>query len=223
MSSNLTLTPYVRSGAAGLDDLRLSGPTLVPEIQLHLAEDAILLGARLETAVGHPLPPPYWASAWAGGQALARYVLDHPELVAGRTVLDVASGSGLVAIAAALAGAAAVTANDLDAYALAAVALNARANGVAVDVSHTDLLDGDGAGADVVLAGDVFYDDPMARRMLSFLERAAARGAEVLVGDPGRSHLPTDRLDVVATYQARRMGAAEDAEIRQTHVLRPAR
>jgi predicted nicotinamide N-methyase len=168
------------------------------------------------------MPPPYWADAWAGGQALARYVLDHPDVVAGRTVLDVASGSGLVAIAAAAAGAAAVTANDIDEYALAAIALNAHANGVAVNVTRSDLLDGDGGDAEVVLAGDVFYSEAMAGRVLRFLERAAARGARVLVGDPGRAFLPQDRLDVVATYRVSMIGAPEDAEIRQAFVLQPA-
>jgi predicted nicotinamide N-methyase len=221
MSSTLSLSPYLKSGVAGMDGLRLADVPFVPGIQLHLAEDAIVLRARMEAAVGRALPAPYWANAWAGGQALARYILDHPDVVAGRSVLDVASGSGLVAIAAAVAGATAVTANDIDHYASAAITLNARANRVAVEVSHDDLLDGDGGGADVVLAGDVFYNGSMAERMLRFLERAAARGARVLVGDPGRPHLPSDRLEVVASYQVSTMDAAEDAEIRETHVLRP--
>src|SRR4051812_42509007 len=151
MPSTLSLTPYLRSGVPGLDGLHLSDVTFVPGIRLHLAEDAIVLQARLETVAGQALSPPYWANAWAGGQALARYILEHREVVAGRSVLDVASGSGLIAIAAAAAGARTVTANDTDRYALAAIALNARENGVAVEVDHNDLLDGDGAGADVVL------------------------------------------------------------------------
>jgi predicted nicotinamide N-methyase len=208
------------SGAAGLDGLRLKDVPFVPGVRLHLAEDGIVLGARLEAEAGRPVPRPFWADAWAGGVAVARYVVDHPRVVAGRTVLDVASGSGLVAIAAAVAGAAAVTANDIDPYACAAIALNARVNGVRVEVSRGDLLDGDGGGADVVLAGDVFYDESMAERMLRFLERAAARGARVLVGDPGRDHLPHDRLEVVATYAVSMIGAPEDAEISEVHVLR---
>jgi predicted nicotinamide N-methyase len=223
MLSTPTLAPYMRSGTACLDDLHLAPLALIPEIQLHLAEDAIVLQARLETAVGHAMPPPYWANAWAGGQALGRYVLEHRDLVAGRNVLDIASGSGLVAIAAALAGAATVTANDIDPYAQAAIDLNARANGVTIATSHLDILDGDGDDADVVLAGDAFYDGPMARRVLGFLERAAARGARVLVGDPGRDYLPREHLEVVATYEASRVGAAEDAEIRQIHILRLSR
>lgn len=150
---------------------------------------------------------------------MARYALDHPDIVAGLRVLDVASGSGLVAIAAAVADAAAVTANDIDPYAVAAIALNAHANEVAVEVSRGDLLGGDGGDAEVVLAGDVFYSRCMAERMLAFLHRAAARGARVLVGDPGRAYLPHDSLEVVANYQVSTMGAAEDAQIRQVYVL----
>ncbi|MCW2639291.1 MAG: methyltransferase [Dactylosporangium sp.] len=213
------LDPFLTPDAAGFDGLRLAEVPFVPELCLHLAEDAIVLRARLEAEVGGALPPPFWADAWAGGQAVARYVLDHPDVVAGLRVLDVAAGSGLVAIAAAVAGAAAVTANDIDPYALAAIRLNAHANGVTVDANRGDLLDGDGDGAEVVLAGDVFYSESMAERMLSFLQRAAKRGARVLVGDPGRAYLPHDRMEVVASYQVSMMGAAEDAQIRHAYVL----
>src|SRR5690349_10425656 len=183
------LDPFITAGGVGSDGLCLAAVPFVPEVRLHLAEDAILLRARLEAQVGEALPAPFWADAWAGGQALARYVLDHPAVVAGRRVLDVASGSGLVAIAAATAGAREVIANDIDSYAVAAIALNARTNETMIDVDNTDLLDGDGGAAEVVLAGDVFYSDAMADRMLAFLHRAAARGARVLIGDPGRAHL----------------------------------
>jgi predicted nicotinamide N-methyase len=210
---------FITPGPAGADGVGLSTVPLVPEVRLHLAEDAIVLRARLEAQFGSALPPPFWADAWAGGQAVARYVLDHPDVVAGQKVLDVASGSGLVAIAAAMAGAGKVTANDIDPYALAAIALNARTNGVTVDISSVDLLDGDCGDADVVLAGDVFYSDLMAERMLSFLHRAAARGVRVLVGDPGRSYLPNDRLDVVATYRVSMLGAPQDAQISRVYVL----
>ncbi|NJC73203.1 methyltransferase [Planosporangium thailandense] len=213
------LDPFVVPDVAGHDGLRLAEVPFVPEVRLHLAEDAIVLRARLEAQVGAALPPPFWADAWAGGQAVARYVLDHRDVVAGLRVLDVASGSGLVAIAAAVAGAAAVTANDIDPYALAAIALNAHANDVAVEVSRGDLLGGDGDDAQVVLAGDVFYSRSMAERMLPFLHRAAARGARVLVGDPGRAYLPHDSLEVVASYQVSMIGAPEDAQIRQVYVL----
>ncbi|MFC0530393.1 methyltransferase [Phytohabitans kaempferiae] len=192
---------------------------LVPEVRLFLAEDAIILWARLEATAGRSLPAPYWASAWTGGQALARYILDHPAAVAGRTVLDIASGSGLVAIAAAMAGARAVTANDVDPYAIAAISANARANGVVIRPATRDLLDGDGDGAEVVLAGDALYDGLMARRVMPFLIRAADRGAHVLLGDPGRQHLPADRLRPLATYHAAITGPPEDAQIRRADVF----
>jgi predicted nicotinamide N-methyase len=215
------LDSFVTSDFAGCDGLRLATLTFVPEVRLHLADDAILLRARLEAAAGRRLAQPFWADAWVGGQAVARYVLDHPELVAGRRVLDVASGSGLVAIAASVAGAADVTANDIDPYAVAAIALNARANGVDIDVRSGDLLGGDGGEADVVLAGDVFYGQEMSRRMLRFLERATARGARVLVGDPGRAHLPRNRLAVVAEYPVSTFGSPQDAQVARVQVLQP--
>ncbi|MEO3774210.1 50S ribosomal protein L11 methyltransferase [Micromonospora sp. B9E7] len=206
---------------AGLDRLRLVPTPFVPEVRLHLAEDAIVWWARMEATAGHALPAPYWASVWAGGQALARHVLDHPELAAGRRVLDLAAGSGLVAIAAALAGATQVIANDIDPYAVAAVTLNARANQVAVDAVGDDLLDSIDAEADLVVAGDVFYDRAMADRMLPFLERIAAAGAEVLVGDPGRGHLPADRLTVLADYPVPTTEPSVDSSLRRVQVLRP--
>jgi predicted nicotinamide N-methyase len=215
------LDPFLAFGAAGSDDLRLAAVPFVPEIRLHVAEDAIVLRARLEACAGRELPHPFWADAWVGGQGLARYILDHPDTVAGRHVLDVASGSGLVAVAAALAGAATVVANDIDPFALSAISLNARANGVVVQVRAGDLLAGDGGNADVVVAGDVFYGPDMAARMLRFLRRATARGAQVLVGDPGRGHLPDGWLEVVASYPVSMLGAPEDAQLTQVHVLRP--
>lgn len=180
---------------------RVATPARVPEVRLHLAEDAFalwrLVGA--EQGLADP-PPPFWAFAWAGGQALARYVLDHPALVRGRHVLDLASGSGLVAIAAARAGAATVTASDVDPFALAAIALNVELNGVEVGRVPGDLLDGE-AGAEVVLAGDVFYERSLAERMLPFLERVRGQGAQVLIGDPSRDFLPRSRLEPLATYE----------------------
>jgi predicted nicotinamide N-methyase len=203
---------------------RLVAPPRVPEVRLHLAEDAFALWERLGAELGRTdLPPPFWAFAWAGGQALARHVLDHPGLVGGRTVLDVASGSGLVAIAAALAGAAAVTASDVDRFAGEAIAFNAAANGVAVGVRLEDLLEGDGEGAEVVLAGDVFYERPLAGRVLPFLARARARGAEVVVGDPGRAYLPRPRLVPLATYDVPVARSLEGSEVKRTTVWRLAR
>jgi predicted nicotinamide N-methyase len=205
----------------GLDGLRLVGSPLVPEVHLHLAEDAILWWARMEAQTGGVLAAPFWATAWPGGQALARYLLDHPGTVAGRRVLDVASGSGLIAIAAGLAGAAAVTANDIDPYALAAIALNAGANDVEVSTYPGDLLDGDGGDADVVLAGDVFYNHAIAKRMGPFLSRAAARGAHVLVGDPGRGHLPRNQMTIVASYPAPTGSDSAEPYISRMSVLQP--
>jgi predicted nicotinamide N-methyase len=152
---------------------------------------------------------------------VARYILDHPVTVAGKRVLDVASGSGLIAIAAGLAGAAAVTANDIDPYALAAITLNANANDMTVATCPGDLLDGDGGDADVVLAGDVFYNQAIAKRMWPFLRRAAARGAHVLVGDPGRGHLPRKRMTSVASYPVPTVGDSPEPYISQMTVLQP--
>ncbi|MDH6465397.1 putative nicotinamide N-methyase [Micromonospora sp. A200] len=205
----------------GLDRLRLVPTPFVPEVWLHLAEDAIVWWARMEAAAGRTLPPPYWASAWPGGQGLARYLLDHPELAAGRRVLDLAAGSGLVAIAAALAGASEVVANDVDPWAVAAVTVNARANGVAVTATEGDLLDGDATGVDLLLAGDVLYDAGLAGRVLPFLRRAAAAGAVVLVGDPDRGHLPAEALEVVASYPVPTTEPYVDSPVRRVQVLRP--
>jgi len=205
--------------ASGLDRLCLVEAPLVPEVRLHLAQDAIVWWARMEAEAGAALAAPFWATAWPGGQAVARYILDCPMTVAGRRVLDVASGSGLVAIAAGLAGANAVTANDIDPYAVAAITLNAEANGVAVAACPGDVLDGDGGDADVVLAGDVFYSEAIAQRMWPFLHRAAARGAHVLVGDPGRGHLPRDRMRIVASYPAPAGGTWGEPQISRMNVF----
>ena len=186
---------------------RVGAPQRVPEVRLHLAEDAFALWRLVGLERGlDDAPPPFWAFAWAGGQALARHVLDRPGLVRGRNVLDLASGSGLVAIAAARAGAASVTASDVDPFALAAIALNSRLNGVEVARAPGDLLDGEASiaaavGAQVVLAGDVFYERSLAERMLPFLERVRAGGADVLIGDPSRDFLPRGRLEALATYE----------------------
>jgi predicted nicotinamide N-methyase len=202
-----------------MDQLQLKWVPMVPEMRLFLADDAIILWARLEAKAGQRLQVPFWASAWAGGQALARYVLDHPDVVAGRSVLDVACGSGVVAIAAAMAGARSVTANDLDPYAIAAIGANAEANDVVVTPLLGDILDGDGEGAEVVLIGDALYNQSVADRVVPFITRAANRGAHVLVGDPGRGHLPVDALEMVASYPLSVVGAPEDAQIARTSVF----
>ncbi|MGX6600833.1 class I SAM-dependent methyltransferase [Micromonosporaceae bacterium Da 78-11] len=203
-----------------MDGLRLQPVTLVPEISLYLADDPTVLWARLEAGTGHQVAAPFWASAWTGGQALARYVLDHPGSVAGKRVLDVASGSGLVAIAAVHAGAASVVANDIDPYSAVLIAGNARANRVELDYEPADLLDGAGGDADVVLVGDGLYEAGLAVRMLAFIGRAAARGALVLVGDPGRGHVETDLLDEIVTYGETHLGPAEDHQHKTPTVYR---
>ena len=176
-------------------------PTLVPEVELLVAADVVALWEAMEEARGGPAEePPFWAAAWPGGQVLARYVLDNPGVVAGRTVLDLGSGSGLVAVAAALAGAGAVVASEIDPFGITAIGLNAQLNGVTGIRVVGDVLDGEPPPVDVVLAGDVCYDRTMTEQVLPFLDRARARGAEVLVGDPGRMYLPRARLTELAAY-----------------------
>lgn len=192
----------------------------VPELRLHLAHEAISLWQRTEEELAEMgLPPPFWAFAWAGGQALARYVLDHPETVSGKRVLDFASGSGLVGLAAAKAGAAHVLCADLDEFALEAIAINAEANGVSVDVTGEDQL-GRPGDWDVILAGDICYEQALAARVMDWLSAEQARGVSVLIGDPGRAYLPKDRLVSLATYQVQTVGALEDNEIKRTSVWR---
>jgi len=196
----------------------LLAPPHVPEIVLHLAHEAHDLWQRTEEELAEiGLPPPFWAFAWAGGQGLARHVLDNPGLVRGRRVLDFASGSGLVAIAAALAGAEHVIAADIDPFSGAAVAMNAEANGVAVAFTDADLIGAD-RGGDVVLAGDVFYDRAMAARLMPWFGELSRRGALVLVGDPGRSYLPKTELIPLATYEVPVTRALEDAEVKRTTI-----
>jgi predicted nicotinamide N-methyase len=205
-----------------LANTALKAPPHVPEIRLHLADEAHGLWRRTEEELAEiGLPPPFWAFAWAGGQGLARHVLDHPELVRGRTVLDFASGSGLVAIAAARAGATEVLAVDIDPFCAAAIRLNAQANGVEIDFSGDDLIGAD-AGWDVVLAGDVFYDKAFADRLMPWFTALKARGAAVLVGDPGRSYLPKAGLEKLAAYEVPVTRALEDAEVKRTTVWRVA-
>ncbi|HEX8165050.1 MAG TPA: methyltransferase [Beijerinckiaceae bacterium] len=191
-----------------------------PEIVLHVADEATELWRKTEEELGAlGQPPPVWAFAWAGGQALARYLLDHPQEVAGRRVLDFASGSGLVAIAAARAGAATVEASDIDAFAVAAMELNGAANRVAIAPRLADLV-GTDEGWEVALAGDIFYERDTAEGVAGWLSGLSRRGAAVLVGDPGRSYLPRERLDQVAEYEVPVTRALEDAEIKRSGVWR---
>jgi len=199
---------------------RLRPVPLVPEISLYLADEAVPLWQKTEDELGAMgLPPPFWAFAWAGGQALARYVLDHPEDMRGRHVLDLASGSGLVGIAAMKAGARQVEAADIDTFAATAIGLNAAANDVALTLAERDLLALPHDGAwDVILAGDIFYERETAARALAFLEWHARRGAAVLIGDPRRSYLPEQRLVRLADYGVPVTRELEDNEIKQTAV-----
>ncbi|MEJ5945150.1 50S ribosomal protein L11 methyltransferase [Pseudokineococcus basanitobsidens] len=198
----------------------------VPEVVLPTAADVLELWEETERGSDGPRPPPFWGFPWVGGQALARHVLDHPALVAGARVVDVACGSGLVAVAAALAGAARVRAVDVDPLAVAAARWSADLNGVGLEVVRADVLAGDAlsrggvlADARVVLVGDLFYERATAQRLLPLLRRAAGAGALVLVGDPGRAYLPTG-LEEVARHEVPVVAHLEDADVRSTAVLR---
>jgi predicted nicotinamide N-methyase len=200
---------------------RLAAPPLVPEVRLQLADRVMPLWEALARDASEPeLPPPYWAFAWAGGQALARYVLDHREVVHGRRVVDLATGSGLCAIAALLAGAQDVLAIDIDPWAREAVALNASANAVHVPFVTGDPLDDEPPDTDVVLAGDIGYEWALAERGVSWLRRAAMRGIDVLVGDPERHHLPHDGLRPVGVYEVPTTIDLEQAASKRTTVYR---
>jgi predicted nicotinamide N-methyase len=175
--------------------------SMVPEILLHLATEVTpLWQASEETLQTNGLPPPYWAFAWPGGQAFARLMLDKPELARGRIVLDFAAGSGIAGIAAVKSGAAKVIASEIDAFALAALTLNCNLNNSKIDITDKDLLNDPPTGWDLILAGDVCYERPMASRVLAWLDEAVAAGIEVLVADPGRAYLPKSGLTELARY-----------------------
>ncbi|GAB5373556.1 MAG: methyltransferase [Acuticoccus sp.] len=197
---------------------RLMAPPLVPEIVLYLADEALPLWSRTEEEMAKDgMPPPFWAFAWAGGQALARYVLDNPHIVANRRVLDLGAGGAISAIAAAKAGAAYVMASEVDEFALSAIALNAAANGVMVVTLDGDRLDAS-VEADVILVGDLFYERELAERTLAFLRRAADAGATVLVGDPSRTYLPQKALSRLHEYQVETPRSLEDSDVKLTTV-----
>ena len=203
---------------------RVAVPPLVPEVRLHLADSIMPLWQALARETSDPeLPPPYWAFAWAGGQAVARYVLDHPEEVRGCRVFDLATGSGLCAIAALHAGAVEAFGADIDPVAAHAVALNASLNDVHVGYTGRDPLDDDPPEADVILAGDIGYEWNLATRGVAWLRRAADRGARVLIGDPERHHLPPDGLVVAATYEVPTTMDLEQTLSKHTTVLRVGR
>ncbi|MBI3701458.1 MAG: methyltransferase [Afipia sp.] len=193
---------------------------LVPEISIFVADEAVPLWHKTEEELGEEgLPPPFWAFAWAGGQALARHIIDNPHLVRGKSILDLASGSGLVGIAAMKAGAARVDVTDIDDFALAAAQLNAGHNNVAITTLATDLLsEASGKQWDAILAGDIFYERDTAARAFDFLNRHALQGATILIGDPGRSYLPREKLRKIADYSVPVTRELEDAEIKKTAV-----
>lgn len=201
------------------DNTRLQAPPHTPELSLHLADEVTPIWKLTEEALEEiGLPPPFWAFAWAGGQALARYVLDHPEIVAGKRVIDFATGSGIVAVAAMKAGAARVLAADIDVFCEAAVGLNADANAVEIAFTDQNLLDAPPPEADVLLAGDICYERPMAEAVMDWLGQGRAAGARVLIGDPGRTYFPKDGLEKLAEYQVPTTRELEDLAVKRTSV-----
>jgi predicted nicotinamide N-methyase len=212
--------PAVDPTAFILAQTVITAPPLVPEIKLHLATEITPIWEATEaTLTGMNLPPPYWAFAWAGGQALTRFLIDHPDWVQGKRVLDFAAGSGLSAIGAAKAGAALTQAAEIDDFAIAAIALNARINNVAIDLVREDLI-GVVPRWDVVLAGDVCYERPMAEKVIAWFRALAGRGVAILMGDPGRAYLPQSGLLELARYQVPTSLELEDRTQRETIVWR---
>lgn len=217
------LNPADQASAAAfiVANTRPLTPPLVPEITLYLAEESLPIWQKTEEELGEMnVPPPYWAFAWAGGQALARFIVDNPGLLAGKRVLDLGTGSGLTAIAAMKAGAASVLASDLDHIALAAVHLNAGLNGVEVQTTADNLLERRPGAFDVVLVGDLFYERALADLVSRFIDDAAAAGALVLIGDPQRNYFPKGRFVSAGEYRVPVTRELEDAEIKRTSVWR---
>ncbi len=203
-----------------LANTALLAPPLTPQLRLHLAVEVMPLWRLTEEDLEKMgVPPPYWAFAWAGGQALARYILDNPAEVDGRAVLDFGSGSGIVAIAAAKSGAPRVCAADIDLYAAEAIALNAAANAVVIAVTTDDVI-GSRGDWQVILCGDMCYEKPLTDRLLAWLTERVADGTRVLLGDPGRSYFPKSGVEKLATYRVQTTRDLEDAEIRETSVYR---
>jgi predicted nicotinamide N-methyase len=203
------------------ENTKLISPPLVPEMLLHLAAESLPIWQKTEDELGEfNLPPPYWAFAWAGGQAVGRYLIDHPEICRGQSVLDLGSGSGISAIAAAKTGALSVVAADIDKVALAACALNARANAADLKITGADLLAEPPRGEDIVIVGDLFYERQLADRVVAYIAEAKARGSAVFIGDPQRSYFPEGRYTRLAEYQVPVTRELEDAEIKRTAVWR---
>jgi predicted nicotinamide N-methyase len=202
-----------------LENTRPQSPPHTPELVLRLADEITPIWRMTEEALAEiGLQPPFWAFAWAGGQAIARYLLDNPQVVAGKRVIDFASGSGIVGIAAMKAGAAHVLAADIDSFCAAALGLNAEANGVSIDFTDVNLLDAPPPAADVILAGDICYEKPLAERVMAWLAHGRAAGATVLIGDPGRSYFPRQGLVKLAEYQVPTTREIEDMEVKKTAV-----
>ncbi|HVZ05976.1 methyltransferase [Hyphomicrobium sp.] len=212
------------SGRAGLksfivNNTKLLAPPLVPEISLHLAAESLPIWQKTEEELGEMnVPPPYWAFAWAGGQAMARYLFDNASVCEGQAVLDLGSGSGISAIAAAKTGATCVLAADVDPLACAAVDLNAEVNDILVSTTMDDLLSGGPRDEGVIIVGDLFYERELAERVLAFLDAAKSNGSRVLIGDPQRSYFPRNRFEKLAEYQVPVTRELEDAEIKKTAV-----
>jgi predicted nicotinamide N-methyase len=210
----MTPVDFIRANAA------LAAPPLVPEIRLYLASEVVPLWSKTEDQLARSgVPPPYWAFAWAGGQALARHVLDDPAIVRGKRVLDLGAGCGLVGIAAAKMGAARVLAADIDPFACAAIALNAAANAVEIAVTSEDLIGAAGSW-ETILVGDLFYERPLAETLLPWLTKSKA---DVLLGDPGRSYFPQASVERLALYKVPTSRELEDSELRETGVWRLAK
>jgi predicted nicotinamide N-methyase len=214
----MTIKPGPDFRAFILKNTSILKPPHVPQIELHLADEAHELWHKTEEELQETgLQPPFWAFAWAGGQGLARHILDHPQIVKGKSVLDFASGSGLVAIAAAMAGAASITANDIDPFCADAIGMNAALNEVRIDISHEDLI-GQSINAEILLAGDIFYDRAMAAKIMPWFVDLARHGKTILIGDPGRSYLPRQHLVELSTHQVSVTRALEDQDVRKTTV-----
>ncbi len=215
MTPGFDVAAFVRAQTA------VTAPPLVPEIRLHLATKITPLWEATEASLAAAnVPPPYWAFAWPGGQALSRYVLDQPDSVRNRRVLDFAAGCGIGAIAAAKSGATSVVASDIDAIAVAVIGINAALNAVSVGTTTADLTRDPAARWDTIIAGDVCYERPMAEAVMPWLRAQIAGGATVLMADPGRAYLPQDGFDEIARYDVPTSLELEDRTVRTTRVLR---
>lgn len=203
------------------NNTRIHAAGLVPEIKLHLADEAIELWQLTEKELSETnLPPPFWAFAWAGGQALSRYILDNPEIVRGKMVLDFASGSGISAIAVKLSGATRVLAADIDKFSEQACLINAALNEIEIEATSNDLIGNMDTEWDVIITGDICYEQPLAGQVIDWLEAHAKRGAVVLIGDPGRTYLPKERLEKLVSYAVKTTRELEDTDVRNTTVWR---